>query len=99
MTDEKVEAETKVTERQVWKELKEVTKGDKCMVSMYEEHCRYSDGSDPGGYSITHYSVTDDSSEKAYITLQAMLAGSPVTTPDDSQPQINKRASRAVDVA
>jgi hypothetical protein len=86
----------------VWKEGKEISRGEKCVVSMYEERCTYSDGSNPGGYSILHYSVTDDTSEKAYATLQKMLYDIPPPAPDsdnDAFPKMNKRASKAVDVA
>jgi len=91
--------EPRMAEKQVWKEI--IHSGDKCMVSIYEEHCRYSDGNDPGGYSVTHYTVTDETSEKAYETLTKVLANitPPPSSCDDEPVNINKRASRAVDVA
>jgi hypothetical protein len=84
--------------KEVWKDTKEVHSGEKCSVSMYEEHCRYSNGSDPGGFSIINYVVTDDSSEKAYRTLSAMRRDMVPPLVDDTTP-INDRASKAVDVA
>lgn len=78
---------------QVYKE-KEITK-DKCKVVYHHSYGNY--GAD-GGYGEVYMEVTDETSQKAYETVQKLMFDCTPEGEPEGKVKVNKRASSAVDV-
>lgn len=69
---------------------------DRCKVVYHHSYGSY--GSE-GGYGDIYVEVTDDTSQKAYETVQKLILGlEEQQDPNEPPVKINKRASSAVDV-